>query len=266
MRHYSEDDLILYYYGDARRRVRIERHLEACPTCAAAYRDLAGTLAMMVAPEVPERSDQYGLEVWQRVRHQLPEPELSWWQIAGRMLGRDRLTLITATAALIVAAFVAGRFWRPSPQAPVTVTSMPAAGTTNQQEYRQRLLIDSVADHLDRSERVLADIMNASGPRDISAEQRWAGDLLSASRLYRQDATELGERSVAEVLDDVERTLIEIVHSPSQIDRAELDAIRQRIDAAALLFKVRVLGGELRDRENGSAASTTPRTATRKTS
>ena len=54
------------------------------------------------------------------------------------------------------------------------------------------ILLTSVADHLDRSERVLTDIMNA--PRgDISAEQRWADDLLDASRLYRQDAIDAGE-------------------------------------------------------------------------
>ena len=262
MTHYGEDDLILYYYGEGRKRARIERHLEACPACAAAYRDLAATLAMVTAPEAPERGDQYGLEVWQRLRHQLPEPDRSWWQLAGPLFGRERLVLITATASLIVAAFVAGRFWPSPPPAPAVATSTPGAATTGP-GYRQRLLVASVADHLDRSERVLADIMNASGPQDISGEQRWAEDLLSASRLYRQDATELGERSVAGVLDDLERSLIEIVHSPSRIDAADLEAIRHRIDAAALLFKVRVMSDELRERETGAAG---PRISTRKTS
>jgi hypothetical protein len=265
MTHYAEDDLILYYYGEGRKRARIERHLEACPACAAAYRDLAATLAMVTAPEAPERGDQYGLEVWQRLRHQLPEPDRSWWQIAGRIFGRERLVLITATASLIVAAFVAGRFWPSASSAPgpAVATSTPGGAATTGPGYRQRLLVASVADHLDRSERVLADIMNASGPQDISGEQRWAEDLLSASRLYRQDATELGERSVADVLDDLERSLIEIVHSPSRIDAADLEAIRHRIDAAALLFKVRVMSDELRERETGAAG---PPISTRKTS
>ena len=87
--------------------------------------------------------------------------------------------------------------------------------------------------------------MNA--PRgDISAEQRWADDLLDASRLYRQDAVDAGEQSVAAILDDLERSLIEIVNSPSKISAADLEQIRRRIDAASLLFKVRVMSDELR--------------------
>jgi len=265
MKHYAEDDLILYYYGEGR-RPEIERHLEACPACAATYRDVTDTLALMAGPSVPERGAQYGLEVWQRLRPQLPEQEMSWWRIAGRMVNGERLALVAATATLVIAAFVAGRFWSAPSQPPAMVTSTQIPEDANKSGFRERLLVTSVADHLDRSERVLADIMNARGPGDISAEQRWAEDLLSTSRLYRQDATELGERSVAEVLDDLERSLIEIVHSPSPIDAADLDAIRRRIDAAALLFKVRVMSDELRERETGSSGTTGPRTSTRKTS
>ena len=54
---------------------------------------------------------------------------------------------------------------------------------------------------------------------------------------------------MAGVLDELERNLLEVVHSPSQVTAANLDDVRQRIDAASLLFKVRVLGDELRQRE-----------------
>src|SRR5262249_423060 len=131
---------------------------------------------------------------------------------------------------------------------------------------RQRILLTSVADHLDRSERVLTDIMNTSEGRDISTEQRWAEDLLTTSRLYRQDAVDAGEQSVASVLDDLERSLLEICHGPSQMSEADLEQIRRRIDAAALLFKVRVLGDELRQRKGAPEPSAAPRTSTRKIS
>ena len=102
--------------------------------------------------------------------------------------------------------------------------------------------------------------MNA--PRgDISTEQKWAGDLLDTSRLYRQDAIDAGEASVASVLDELERSLIEIVNSPSRISAADLEQIRRRIDAASLLFKVRVMSDELRQREDAPERST-PRSST----
>ena len=156
-----------------------------------------------------------------------------------------------ALAMLIVAAFLAGRSWpgagAGSPAAPEMASSKGANAAAN--AGRQRILLTSVAEHLDRSERILTDIMNAPDGGDISAEQRWAEDLVASSRLYRQDAIDAGEQSVAGVLDELERNLLEIVHSPSRVTATDLDDVRQRIDAAALLFKVRVLGDELRERD-----------------
>jgi len=249
-RHYSEDDLTLYYYGEGRRRTDIDAHIESCPECAARYRDLASTLALIVAPDTPERDEQYGREVWQRIRHQLPEQHrFGWFTGFNRFLG-----FAAAAAALVIAAFIAGQRFRPNPTNPMDAVNRvnPVNETSASDTTAKRILLTSVADHLDRSERVLTDIMNASNPGDISTEQSWAEDLIDASRLYRQDAVAAGEPSVASVLDEIERNLLEIVHSPSRISNDDLEQIRRRIDAAALLFKVRVLGDELRRRNKTS--------------
>jgi hypothetical protein len=265
--HYSEDDLTLYYYGEARRKADIDRHLEECSACAAIYRDIAGTLAMVVAEAVPDRGDRYGLEVWQRLRHQLPErePRFAWFTGFTRVAG-----FAAAAAVLVIAAFVAGRVSmnRENAPKPVATRVNPATATTpaNPEGARTRVLVSDVADHLERSERVLTDIMNTANPGDISMEQGWAEDLLTTSRLYRQDAVDAGEQSIATVLDDLERNLLEIVHSPSKISAADLEQLRRRIDAAALLFKVRVMSEQLRDRETAPAERSSPRASTSKIS
>jgi hypothetical protein len=278
--HYTEDDLTLYYYGEARRRDRIERHLGDCAACAALYREISGTLSMVVAPEVPERGDQYGLEVWQRIRHQLPEQDhlygFNWFK---GFKGFKGFGVVGAVAVLMLAAFVAGRSWQNRDNgnagnlanrssanlANPSNSENPAnrASLANQSDVRDRILLTSVADHLDRSDRVLTDIMNAPDHNDISTEQRWAEDLLTTSRLYRQDAIDAGEQSVAGVLDELERSLLEIVHSPSKISAADLEQIRRRIDAASLLFKVRVMSDQLRRREDASVQSALPKSSTR---
>jgi len=262
--HYSEDDLTLYYYGEGRRRDAVERHLAECAACTATYRSIAGALAMVPPREPPSRGDQYGLEVWQRIRHQLPPQDAPWWNA---WLRWDRLALAGAAAVLVLAAFLAGRFSpRPTPAAgPATVaTAKPDVDAAD--PAADRILLTSVAEHLDRSERVLLDIMNAAENGDISAEQAWAADLVTTSRLYRQDAIDAGEQSVAATLDDLERNLLEIIHSPARISAADLEQIRRRIDAAALLFKVRILSDELHQRDQAPAAPAPPRTSTRKTS
>ena len=285
-KHYSEDDLTLYYYGEApsagfgaaRRKADIERHLQQCSDCARVYREIAGTLAMVVAEEAPERGERYGLEVWQRIRHQLPEAEakFGWFNGLTKVAG-----LAAVAAVLVIAAFIAGRFsTNPSNPANVANLANPAnpanpanrpnpanlANPPNLANPGLALLVSDVADHLERSERMLTDIMNTSNPGDISMEQGWAEDLLSTSRLYRQDAVEAGEQSIATILDDLERNLLEIVHSPSKISAADLEQLRRRIDAAALLFKVRVMSEQLRDREAAPADRPSPRASTSKIS
>ena len=271
MTHISEDDLTLYYYGEGRRRSQIERHLQDCERCASVYREISDTLALVVADAVPERGESYGLEVWQRIRSRaITEPGFKGFKGFTQFTEWGRLSVAGAVVALVLAAFVAGYLAHSRSQAPATAQNPlnPQHSLSPQNplnplnplnpEVSRRILLTSVADHLDRTERVLTDIMNAEGgsARDISAEQRWAEELVATSRLYRQDATDAGERSIAVVLDELERNLLEIVHSPSTISASELEQIRRRIDAAALLFKVRVMSDDLRQRE--SAPSNRP--------
>src|SRR3954451_11268777 len=121
--HYTDDDLTLYYYGEGRRRADIDRALTERRACASLYREIAGTLAMIAAPKMPERGEQYGLEVWQRIRHQLPDRPEPWWAALFR---RDRLVFAAAAATLVLVAFVAGRVWAPLP----VVTPDTTAGQT----------------------------------------------------------------------------------------------------------------------------------------
>jgi hypothetical protein len=108
-----------------------------------------------------------------------------------------------------------------------------------------------VGEHLERSQMVLVELENtgAKGPVDISSEQERAEDLINENRLYRQAAMKSGDTAVSSVLDELERVLLEIAHSPSKVDSAELAQIRQRIEADGILFKIRVVGTNLRQRE-----------------
>src|SRR5581483_4455738 len=108
----------------------------------------------------------------------------------------------------------------------------------------------AIGDHLERSEGVLLDVINSNGDRvDLSTAQAWAADLIESNRLYRHTAAHAGDSLVASVLDDLERSLLEIVHGPSVATAAQLEAMRSRLDAAALLFKVRMLADELHEQE-----------------
>jgi hypothetical protein len=84
---------------------------------------------------------------------------------------------------------------------------------------------------------------------DISAERQRAEDLVPANRLYRLTAERSGETGVANVLDELERTLIEIAHSPSRLSSPEFEDLRRRVEAQGILFKVRVVDSQVHARE-----------------
>jgi hypothetical protein len=244
MGHYTEDDLVLHHYGEGRRCDELDQHLQSCATCEALYREIAGTLAIVRDVAIPERDDRYGLEVWQRIRHDLPSQEAPWWTAWHR--GWHPPALAAAMVLVITAAFMAGRFSaRPMSAPPGSVQAGDVAPDAG-----ERVRLAAISDHLEQSERVLLDIINADGQSvDVSGPQKWAADLIDSGRLYRHAAERAGDETAAGILDELERHLLEIVHGPSRLTAAELGAVRARLDAAALLFKVRILADELRERE-----------------
>lgn len=245
MKHPREEQLIGYRYGEAEDRLAIEDHLNECGECRKEYERLQSVLAALDAMPMPERDEPYERRVWQQVAPRL-EKRRPLWTWLGWMDSR-RWAAAAAVAAMVVAAFFAGRFWppRPGPQTPGPSVEV----------VRERILVVAVGDHLDRSEMVLVELTNAAGSPagarrvNLSGEQRRAEDLLEENRLYRQTALHQGDAALADVLDDLGRVLLDIARSPKEMTPAQLERIRQRIEAHGILFKVRVVGSELRERQ-----------------
>ena len=240
MIHCTDEELILHYYGEG--SPAVERHLDTCAECATSSRSLADTLRLIPTSDVPARDDSYPREVWQRLRGRLPDRPTPWWHA---WLAWQPIVGAAAVATLVAAAFLAGRMG-----APRTTTPTSAAVPADPAEAGERVRLAAIGDHLERSERVLLDLVNADGAQvDLSAQQVWAADLVDSNRLYRDAALRAGDGMVAGVLDDLERSLLEIVHGPSTVTPAQLDDVRTRLDAANLLFRVRVLADDLHERE-----------------
>ena len=143
-------------------------------------------------------------------------------------------------------AFLLGRqFPGPAPQA-----LSPAV--------RERILLVAIGDHLERSQMVLVELANApsDGPLDVSAERASADDLVSANRLYRQTAARSGEPALAAVLEELERVLVEVAAGPERLVARPTSAeLQRRIEARGLLFKIRVVGSQVREREKAKPPS-----------
>jgi hypothetical protein len=238
--HVTEEQLILHYYGEPE-VADVDNHLAVCPGCRSQYAQLQQVLNLVDIP-VPERGSEYEDLVWNRLSPKLGVRHRStWW-------APRKWAAVAAMAGLVVAAFVAGRHTPPAEK-----TNIAA-----QPPVRDRVLVVAVGGHLERSQMVLVELKNLPDGKkiDISDEQSFATDLLSANRLYRQTATTAGENGLVGILEDLERVLLEVVHSPSTISSTELDQIRERIEDQGLLFKMRVVESNLNQRVQAPAAQT----------
>jgi hypothetical protein len=259
MKHPKEEELIAYHDGEAAGREAIGVHVAECPECRAELERIDAVLSALNSIPVPEPGEDYGQRVWQQIAPRLPEKRRGWWRFFlsdprdTRWFEPRRIAALGAVAALLVAAFVAGRM-----SGPRTGPS-PVADAG---KVRERVLIMAVGNHLGRSEMMLVELANAEPQSaaekrvDISGEQRRAEDLLEENRLYRQTALEQGDAPLANVLDELERVLLDVTHSPQEVTPVQLEGIRKRMEERGILFKVRVVGKELQQR--GEATTPAP--------
>jgi hypothetical protein len=256
MNHLSEEQLILHYYGESGDAgegcdaLETEQHLETCSDCRGLYGSLQRVLNVVDSLPVPERAADYGAQVWKRIEHRIPARRRNWFALPG---GWRWAAASAACAALMVAAFFAGRIY-PGGRKPAQVASVDT-------QAGQRVLLVAVGDYLERSQMVLIELANANpkAAMDISSEQERAVDLVTETRLYRQTAEHTGDTQITGVLDELERVLVDITHAPSNISPQQLQELRQRLEAEGILFKIRVLGSNVRN-QDVPAAKTAGRT------
>jgi hypothetical protein len=247
--HLTEDDLVLHYYGEmgAAEESAAAAHLSACAVCHDSFRRLQRVLAAvdenaLAGPELPEHFER---TVWARLEPNLHREGGGWrsWLV----LTPARLAAAAAVVVVLIgAAFMAGRL------TPRTDTGgSTEAAATAPDKFREGILLADLSDHLDRSQMVLVELATADdkGPVDISGERNRAEQLVSANRLYRQTAVSTGDTAIADLLDELERVLVDVAASPEHVSSQDLDEVRRRIESKGLLFKVRVLSSEVHKRQ-----------------
>jgi hypothetical protein len=244
MKHLSEEQLIAYQDGESSGRDAAAAHINSCAECRAELNRLAEMLAAYQALPVPDPGEEYGRRVWQQIAPRLEQKRSRWWRV---FIEPRRLTAAALVAVLLLVAFLAGRVSKRVDHGEAALTA---------EQVRQRVLLLAVGEHLGRSEMVLMEIANA-GPEgasvkqvNLSSQRRRAEELLDENRLYRQTALQEGDTGIANVLDELERVLLDVAHSSGNVTPAQFKSIRQRIDDDGLLFKVRVLTKEIERREN----------------
>jgi len=254
--HVADEDFVLDYYGelDAAERERVRGHLAWCGACRTADQEVRATLRLVEIAPPPEPPPSFERDMWARIAPQLQsgQPPASvwarvngWWR--AESWRRPQAAWAAGVAVALVAAFAVGRAGRPATIDPPGTRGAGAAATV----ARERVLDAEVEEHFERSQRVLSDLVDAegSGPVVLAGDRARAADLVAAGRVYRRSADALGEAATSELLEDLERVLLDVANSSPEFESDELRDVRARIDQQDLVFRLRVVGAELRRRQ-----------------
>lgn len=160
--------------------------------------------------EIPEPGPYFEKRMWAKVSAEMEAEQRRW---------KWRWLWLAAPAALVLAFFM-GRATK-EPEVIVAVNYVKAA----------------TVDHLERSQAVLLETVNAS-PTGARAR---AEELLATNRLLRRSAQTAGELRTAELLEELERILVEVARSSDELKPEEAVALRARIREQGLLLRVRLM-------------------------
>ena len=240
--HLSEDELILHYYGEIETpdRARVESHLASCAECRFASQQLREVMTLVDSAAPVEAPPGFERVAWARLQPELDRNQGSW----KAFFGFPQWALAGGVAALVFAAFVAGRVssTNPSPGGTPTMIASPIEPG--------RVLQAEMGDHLDRTQMMLIELANADTDHAdvLAGEQGRAVDLVAANRLLRQSAEQNKDIVIADMLEDLERVLLEIANAPADASSNELTDLQSRISDEDLLFRLRVIAAEMRQR------------------
>ena len=243
--HLSDEELILHHYGETPRgeKARLTDHLASCGECEAANTRLHRVLTMIDSAAPVEARPGFERDVWARLEPALGETLVHRSaKRAGGFFWAPQWALAGGVAALVLVAFMAGR-----------ISNAPGEGSPAPQQAAaspERVLQAAVGDHLDRTQMMLVELANAEtdGADVLAGEQGRAAELVAANRLMRQSALQSGDAAIVDILEDLERVLLEVANAPANASSNDLTDLQSRITTDDLLFRLRVIASEMRQR------------------
>ncbi len=226
MKHLSEEELVLFYYGEAKEPQTVEAHLAECSLCRRQDQELRNLLNGVELP-VPELAEDYAQQLWQRLRFRIAaerkSPVKSW----------QPLLMFAATAAVFLAAFLIGRLV-PAPKIDST-------------QVQNRIFSAGIMDHLERLQMYFLDWSNVDDPSELDAEAQklWARQLADDNRIYRQVAHQSGNTAIVQLLDDMELVLLEMVNGEAADADARVLKVWRDGEHTEIMLKIRLMNKEL---------------------
>lgn len=238
----------------------VDTHLAACKECAGELEAMRTTLAMMPLPAIQAseaRSEQFwnqfasrvlektGTHGRTRTRHVADAIE---WIEELVLLHPKHVYTISGTVAVLLVAFAVWTFRTPERyDAGLRGVGKPlehrVTPVSSDEAAIQQLGVrpERVSDYFRKSKMLLVGLANLktdqSEPLDLSAERRVSRYLIREARYLKRQPIDPQSR---EVMNDLEKILIEVANTGERHDVPNVEIVRSGIHQENLLFKIRM--------------------------
>ena len=255
MKH-ADVQVILYEYicGElsASDRTMVELHLAACPSCAREIEELKDLVHLM-RPVGPAPSDQRSQKFWDQLSLRIEQEirstpravretsPLRWYEELFSYLSLRRRPLVAMGSAVATLAVAAVLWAVLSPRLPLASQVPTAENPATPVPVQTARYNPEVGDYLRRSKILLIGLSNMRlddrQPIDLSTEQEVSRQLIHQARSLKQQPLDL---SSAQLIEDVQKVLIDLANMKNRNDVPGVEIIRSGIHQENLLFKIRM--------------------------
>ena len=264
MNKHKEIQLKIYEYLreelSQEERDRVESHLSGCKECAAELDMMRATLSMLPSP-LTEPSEERPEQFWNQFVSKViektgtskqtrvsPFTEVIWWIEELILLHPKYTYAIGGALATLLLVFAFWTFRSPERfdeafRSDGKPLEHHVAPVSQNEHAAQQLGVqpERVSDYFRRSKMLLVGLANLKTepdePLDLSAERRVSRNLIKEARYLKRQPIDPQSR---EVLNDVEKILIEVANTGERHDAPNVEIVRSGIHQENLLFKIRM--------------------------
>ncbi len=248
----------------------LQMHIKSCDACRDAFQGMQQTVQMLPPSPDTELSEAYWEAFTNRVINEATQEKRSpstvslmqqrlqkLWDVVGK---RQFFPRIGFAFALIFAGVLIGRMW----DSPIDSHTIPDIEQTSAGMIAPAQLTERTQRYLDRSSVLLLGLVNfdvgADDPAVIHMDRKrlMAAELVDEARVLRADLNAGREQQLAQLIEDLERILIQIANLEAREDVPSIELIQRGVDHGSLLLKINLEQMRLGDRAAEQPAPLTP--------
>ncbi|GHA03899.1 hypothetical protein GCM10008090_11450 [Arenicella chitinivorans] len=260
MRHWKDQDLVLYYYGelDDSSALELRQALTNSSDIQARYHGIADFLTQQNIYEPPQPDHNFNQRIMagihqEHARQNQPAatPVKPNWLKRLSIGVQDSVWAKTLTTSLLVLAVTTAVFnlgrWSAEPSTSSSSEHIVQSSDQFDTQTSQRVLYAGMRTHMEHSQRLLTRVSNADPDlqRNTGDRQQVMEELIGFNRLYRRLAEQAGDYPLARVLEQNESLLIELNNVIPDSNDQTWRSLEQRVNQSDLVFKLKVANRKL---------------------